>query len=254
MTDGAGADSNGAAGGSAPEGIYDVVVFGPHPDDAEMSMAGTIMRLIDSGKRVLNVSLTRGERGTYGTPESREEEFASANRVMGSTGLLLDFPDTAVANDTEGRLKIARVVRTYRPAVVFAPYHTNRFGHLDGTANVDHYATGQVARDGLKLARFRNLIPELPPHEVSYLYYFMVPKDMLPTMIVDVTPVMDRVQEAIRSYATQMSIHRRDNRILELLETMRRYQGIRIGRTYGEAFLSDESLAFGPLEFFGPRE
>jgi bacillithiol biosynthesis deacetylase BshB1 len=230
---------------------FDVVVFGPHPDDVEMSMAGTIVRLIGAGKRVLNVSLTQGERGTYGTPETRRAEFEAANRIMGSEGLLLDFPDTAVTNDYEGKLKIARVVRTYRPAVVFAPYHTNRFGHHDGTANVDHPRTGQVVRDGLKLARFRTLLPELPPHEVAYLYYYMVPKDMLPTIVVDVTPVMDQVRLAIRAYGSQMAIHRRENGIFELLDTIRRYHGIRIGRTYGEAFLSDEALPFGPLEFFG---
>jgi N-acetylglucosamine malate deacetylase 1 len=199
------------------------------------------------------VSLTRGEKGTYGTPETREQEFLAANRVMGSEGLLLDFPDTAVANDYEGKLKIARVVRTHRPTVVFAPYHTNRFGHHDGSANVDHYTTGQVVRDGCKLARFRTLLPELPPHEVAYLYYYMVPKDLMPTLVVDVSPVIEQVWQAIRSYTTQMSIHRRENDILELLESMRRYHGIRIGRRYGEAFLSDEALAFGPLEFFGPR-
>jgi bacillithiol biosynthesis deacetylase BshB1 len=236
-----------------PQGPFDVVVFGPHPDDVEMVIAGTVLRLTDAGKRVLNVSLTRGEMGTFGTPETRALEFAAACRILGCEGLLLDFPDTRVANDPEGRLKIARVVRRHRPAVVFAPYHTNRFGHLDGSANVDHPATGAVVRDGLKLARFRNVLPELPPHEVSHLYYYMVPKDLLPTIIVDVTPVIDRARAAIRAYATQMSIRKRENEIFELLDTIRRYHGLRIGRPFGEAFLSDESLPFGPLEFFGPR-
>jgi len=167
---------------------------------------------------------------------------------------MLDFPDTQVANDNEGRLKIARVVRTHRPPVVFAPYHTNRFGHHDGTANVDHPATGAVVRDGLKLARFRSLLTELPPHEVSHLYYYMVPKDLSPTMVVDVTGVIEQVMASIQAYTTQMAIHRRENTILDLLQTVRRYQGIRIGAQYGEAFLSDEALCYGPLEFFGPRD
>lgn len=233
---------------------YDVVVFSPHPDDSEMSMAGTMIRLIRTGRRVLNVSLTRGEMGTYGTPETRKAEFDAANRVLGTDGLQLDFPDTGVTNDREGRLKIARVIRTYRPKVVFAPYHTNRFGHHDGTANVDHPATGAVVRDGMKLARFRALLPDLPPHEVSSVYYYMVPKDMMPTVVVDVTGVIDQVWESIRAYETQMAIHRQENVILDLLEAMRRNWGVRIGRRFGEAFLSDEAIAFGPLEFFGPRE
>lgn len=236
-----------------PEGTFDVIVFGPHPDDVEMGVAGTVILLVEAGKRVLNVSLTRGEAGTYGTPETRRAEFAEANRLMGSEGLMLDFPDTGVVNDPAGRLTIARVVRRHCPTVVFAPYHTNRFGHLDGTANVDHPATGAVVRDGLKMARFRSQLPELQPHEVSYLYYYMVPKDVLPTMIVDVSPVIDRARAAIRAYGTQMAIHKRENPVFELLDSIRRYHGIRIGKAFGEAFYSDESLAFGPLEFFGPR-
>jgi len=233
---------------------FDVVVFGPHPDDAEMGIAGTMIRLRRAGKSVLNISLTRGEKGTYGTPETRKEEFLAANAVMGTEGLLLDFPDTAVTNDYEGKLKIARLIREHRPQVVFAPYHTNRFGHLDGTANVDHYTTGLLVRDGCKLARFKNLLPELPRHQISCLYYYMVPKDLMPTIVVDVSEVIDSVREAIRSYTTQMSIQKRENNIFDLLDTMRRYHGIRIGCAYGEAFYSDEALAFGPQEFFGPRE
>ncbi|MBD3334986.1 MAG: bacillithiol biosynthesis deacetylase BshB1, partial [Candidatus Eisenbacteria bacterium] len=165
----------------------DVVVFGPHPDDAEMSMAGTMIRLVRAGYRVLNVSLTRGEMGTYGTVETRRREFDRANEVMGTQGHLMDFPDTGVANDREGRLKIAALVRRFKPRLVFAPYHTNPYTHLDGSANVDHPATGAVVRDGLKLARFRKLLPELEPHDVPRLFYYMIPKDMRPTIAVDVS-------------------------------------------------------------------
>lgn len=232
---------------------YDVVIVGPHPDDVEMTMAGTVIKLVRAGKKVLNVSVTRGERGTYGTVESRREEFRRANEVMGSSGLMLDLPDTSVTNDYESKLKIARLMRVHRPKVVFTPYHTNPFGHFDGTANVDHYTTGQVVRDGMKLARFKSLLPELPPHAVEYVYYFMVPKDRLPSIVVDVSDVMEDVRRAIESYATQMSIQRHSNRIQDILEATRRYHGIRIGAEYGEPFLSDEALSFGPLEFFGPR-
>lgn len=235
------------------DGRYDVVVFGPHPDDVEMGMAGTVIRLVRSGRRVLNVSLTGGEKGTFGTPESRRREFAEANRLMGTDGRILDFPDTKVTNNYEGKLKIARVVREARPGVVFAPYHTNPFGHHDGSANVDHYTTGEVVRDGLKLSRFVNVLPELPPHDVDYLYYFMVPKDRHPTLVVDVSDVIEEVRGTIRAYGTQMAIRRKELEILELLDTLRRYHGIRIGAAYGEAFLSDESIPFGPDEFFGPR-
>ncbi len=230
--------------------LYDVVVFSPHPDDAEMTIAGTMIRLVRSGRRVMSVTLTRGEKGTYGTPETRRDEFANSNRVMGTDGRMLDFPDTEVVNDPAGRLKIARVIREPRPQIVFAPYHTNRFGHHDGSANSDHWAAGQLVRDGMKLARFRNVMPELPPHDVDRLFYYMVPKDLLPTLVVDVTSVMEDVHRAIRSYETQMNIWRQENSIIHLLDAMRAWHGVRIGCRFGEAFLSDEALGFGPDEFF----
>lgn len=233
-----------------PSELFDVIVFSPHPDDAEMTIAGTMIRLVRSGRRVLSVALTGGEMGTFGTPESRRKEFEAANAVMGVTGRILDFPDTEVVNDPGGRLKIARVVREHRPQIVFAPYHTNRFDHHDGSANNDHFAAGQLVRDGLKLARFRSVMPELPAHDVRRLFYYMIPKDMLPNIVVDVTGVMEDVHCAIRAYETQMKIWRAENSIVELLDTLRQYHGIRIGKKFGEAFHSDESMEFEPDHFF----
>jgi N-acetylglucosamine malate deacetylase 1 len=230
--------------------LYDAVVFSPHPDDAEMSIAGTIMRMVRSGRRVLCVSLTGGEKGTYGTHETRRMEYAAANAIMGTDGRILDFPDTQVTNTPEGRLEIARIVRAHRPKIVFAPYHTNVYGHHDGSANSDHWATGQLVRDGLKLARFKNVIPEIPAHDVDRLYYYMIPKDKLPTIVVDVTDLIDDIHRAIVAYETQMQIRRQENTVLEILDAMRIWNGIRIGKRYGEAFLSDEALEFGPDTFF----
>jgi hypothetical protein len=81
----------------------------------------------------------------------------------------------------------------------------------------------------------------------------MVPKHLPPTVVVDVSDVIDDVWASIEAYGTQMAIHRNQNKILDLLSVLRRYHGIRISARYGEAFLSDEAIPFGPEEFFGPR-
>lgn len=232
------------------DSLYDVMVFSPHPDDAEMTIAGTMIRFVRAGRRVLSVSLTGGQKSTFGTPETRAKEFAAANEIMGADGMILGFLDTEVENAPVARLEIAKVVRAHRPQIVLAPYHTNRFDHHDGSANRDHSATGQLVRDALKLARFRNVVPEIPSHDVQRLFYYMVPKDMMPTFIVDVTGVIEDVHRAIGAYESQMKIWRVENSIIGLLDTLRQYHGLRIGRRYGEAFLSDEALAFGPDDFF----
>ncbi len=236
--------------GEGSASLYDAIVFSPHPDDAEMSIAGTIIRMVRSGRRVLCVSLTGGEKGTYGTAESRRREYAAANAVMGTDSHILGFPDTEVVNTPEGRLEIARILRAHRPQVVFAPYHTNPFGHHDGTANSDHWATGQLVRDGCKLARFKNVMPEVSPHDVDRLFYYMIPKDRMPSIVVDVSDLMPEIHKAITAYETQMQIRRQDNVVMEILDTMRAWNGIRIGKRFGEPFLSDEALEFGPDTFF----
>jgi len=229
---------------------FDVVVFGAHPDDAEMGMGGTIAALARAGRTVLVVSLTRGERGTYGTVASRAAESAAAAEILGCSHRLLDFPDTAVVNDLVGRRRLADVVRETRPAIVFAPHPTSRFGHHDGAAHTDHLATGALVVDALKLARLRGVPGEHPAHDVRRLFHYMVPRDVYPTFLVDVTPTMDLLVRALEAYATQMQIQRQGNAILDILKAIRRYHGIAAGTTYAEAFVSTEALVVDPETLF----
>jgi bacillithiol biosynthesis deacetylase BshB1 len=231
-------------------GAFDVLAIGAHPDDLEMSMAGTIARLTGSGRSVLMVSLTRSEASTHGTPATRALEANEAARILGATALLLDFPDTRVENTHDGRLAIARLVRRHRPSLVFAPYHTNPGTHHDGRANNDHMACGGLVRDGLKLARLGRVLPGLPPHDVRRILYYMAPLGRLPTLVVDVTAEEKTLTRAIEAYSTQMAIRRRENSIFEILMVMRRWTGMLIGKRLGEGFLTDEALEAGPEELF----
>ena len=225
-----------------PGARYDVLVFGAHPDDCEMGMAGTIALLVAAGKRVLLVALTGSDMSTHGRPEERAREFREAARVLGCDARQLDLPDTRVANHDENRRHVAGLVREHRPAIVFAPYHTNEAGHHDGRANVDHMETGRLVRDALKLARLGRVMPETAPHDVTRIYYYMVPAAMAPSFIVDVSSVEEKLRAAIGAYASQMAIRRGGSSILEVLELLRRHTGLQIGARLGEAFLVDQPL------------
>jgi N-acetylglucosamine malate deacetylase 1 len=229
---------------------HEVAVFGAHPDDAEMGMGGTIAKFARAGRRVVIVSLTRGESGTYGTAEERAHEAARAASVLGCDQRVLDFPDTRVTPDTEARERIMRLLREERPELVFAPFPSNRFGHHDGAAHVDHLATGVIVRDAVKLARVRGVAPELPAHEVRRLFYYMVPRDQYPTLVVDVSEEFDVLVQAIRAHSSQMAIERQGSPILEVLGAVRRYHGVVAGCTYAEAFLADEALRADAETFF----
>jgi LmbE family N-acetylglucosaminyl deacetylase len=215
-----------------------------------MGMGGTIARLVRAGKSVLIVSLTRGEQGTFGTVDGRAREAAAAAAILGCSSRLLDFPDTRIENSLAGRERLAELIRECKPRLVFAPPAASRFGHHDGAAHVDHLATGVLVRDALKLARLRGASKNLPPHDVHRLYKYMVPRDQHPSLLVDVTEVVEVLVEALRAYETQMQITRQGNPILDILLAVRRFHGIAAGCTYAEAFLAAESLRVDPETLF----
>ncbi len=221
---------------------YDAVVFGAHPDDAEMGMGGTIAKLCRAGRRVLIVSLTQGEAATHGSPELRAREAAAAAATLGCEHRLLDFPDSRVVANVEGREQLLRLLRELQPQLVFAPYPGNQLGHHDGAAHVDHLATGTLVRDAVKLARMRGVEPQLPAHDVGRLYYYMVPRDRYPSVVVDVSAEFETLMRAIQAYRSQMAIRRQGSAIASLLETYRRFHGITTGCAYAEAFLCEEAL------------
>lgn len=229
---------------------YDVVVFGGHPDDAEMGMGGTIARLTQRGRRVLIVSMTRGESGTYGTPEGREREARVAAETLGCEMRLLDFPDSRLVADVASRERVLRLLRELKPRLVFAPYHTNTLGHHDGAGHVDHQATGAIVRDAVRLARMGGVERDLPAHDVHRLLFYMVPRNRYPTLVVDVSEQFEQLVAAIQAYESQMAIEKHGNGILEILAAYRRWYGVAGGCTYGEPFLSEDVLTPDPEALF----
>jgi bacillithiol biosynthesis deacetylase BshB1 len=220
----------------------DVVVFGAHPDDAEMGMAGTIARLTDAGHRVCIISLSAGESGTFGDRDTRAQEAQAAAAILGCETRLLDFPDTRIVCDVPARERIMDLLRELQPRIVFAPFPYSRMGHRDGAAHLDHVATGEIARQAVRLARLRGKTSEFAAHDVRRLYYYMVPRNTQPSLFVDVTQTYDKAIAAISAYASQMRIHKQGTAILEILRGYRTWYGMAAGCPYAEAFLCEEPL------------
>src|SRR6266403_1311010 len=94
----------------------DVLAAFSHPDDAELSVAGTLLKLKSLGHRTGVIDFTRGEMGTRGTPEGRATEAQEAARLMNlDTRLNLGQPDGHVWLTEESRRAMVRVIRTYKP-------------------------------------------------------------------------------------------------------------------------------------------
>ena len=108
----------------------DILAFGAHPDDVELSCGATIAKEISLGKTVGIVDLTRGELGTRGSAELRDEEAADAAEILGvSVRENLRFRDGFFVNDEKHQLEIIKMLRKYRPDVVLCNAIDDR--HID---------------------------------------------------------------------------------------------------------------------------
>ena len=105
----------------------DLLVFGPHPDDIEIGLAGTVALHAALGFRVGLCDLTRGELGSNGTPEEREAEAEAARAVLGAAWRVnLKWPDGGIDGHDGQIADVVRLMRACRPRAVALPYWNDR--------------------------------------------------------------------------------------------------------------------------------
>src|SRR5215210_9364087 len=133
-------------GGGTSE--LDVLAVFSHPDDAELTSAGTLLKLKSLGRTTGVLDMTRGEMGTRGTPEQRAEESREAARIMRlDVRLNLEQPDGHVWLTEDSRRAMVRVIRTHKPKIVLT-------AHWDDP-HPDHAATARIVREAARLASMR---------------------------------------------------------------------------------------------------
>src|SRR3954466_14403434 len=98
-----------------------ILVIGPHPDDQELGMGGSIALLVAQGHRVHLLDMTNGEPTPLGSPETRALEAAAAAKILGVERPLLAPPTRRVFHPIKPRHKVAAVIRVHRPDIIFLP-------------------------------------------------------------------------------------------------------------------------------------
>ena len=123
----------------------DVMAFGAHPDDVEISCGGTVIKLCDAGRKVVVVDMVRGELGTRGSAEIRQQEADVSSQILGIHAREnLQLEDGDIHISAEAKRKVAEVVRKWRPEAVFLPYWNDR--------HPDHYNASNLIYEGIFLA------------------------------------------------------------------------------------------------------
>ena len=221
----------------------DILAFGAHPDDVEIGMGGTIAKYVQKGKRVAICNLTFAELSSNGTKENRQLEAKKAAQTLKVQELIqLSLPDRGLYITEEHIKAVSRVIRTYKPKVVFAPYAIDR--------HPDHGNCAKLVEESLFSAKIRKFDEKsnLPAHNVTKLYYYMINGFHKPDFYINVSDVIHIKKEALQAYESQfiksegsVDTPLTNNYIQRVLDREKLY-GMECGCDYAEGFFAKEPL------------
>lgn len=185
----------------------DVLVFAAHPDDAELNAGGTIAALIAEGKRVGIVDLTKGEMGTRGTPESRQEEVNSASDVLGiHYRLNLDFGDSVLENSRANQIKLIEQIRYTKPDICIVGASYDR--------HPDHGKSAQLSIDSIFYSGLMKLKTEFKGIDQEAwrpktIFQYMQDRPFEPDFIFNITDHWETKKKAILAFNTQFNVSKK---------------------------------------------
>jgi bacillithiol biosynthesis deacetylase BshB1 len=216
-----------------------ILVIGPHPDDQELGMGGTIARLASQGHQVHLLDMTNGEPTPHGSVETRARESAEAARILRVKRTLLGLPNRQVVHDVESRHKLAAVIRVHRPNIMYLPYPID--------AHPDHVAVTRIGEDARFDAKLtRSDIPGEPWHPKRIIYYFCthLRTNFAPSFCIDISEQIDTKMRAIAAYASQF----KTDEIPQMVKHTCAYFGGRIGTRFAEPFFTHEVIGLGGID------
>jgi bacillithiol biosynthesis deacetylase BshB1 len=219
-----------------------ILVVGPHPDDQELGMGGTIARFAAEGHRVLLLDLTDGEPTPHGSREIRAREAAEAARILGADRITLGLPNRELVHSVQARHAVAAEIRRFRPDVIFVPYPED--------AHPDHVAGTRIVEDARFDAKLTKCALPGEPWHCKWLFHYwathlrIVPQ---PSFLLDTTGFMERKREAILAYRSQFVVNERNRRVVDWVDAAGTYFGSRIGTAAAEPFHAREPLGLTGL-------
>jgi bacillithiol biosynthesis deacetylase BshB1 len=216
--------------------MVDVLAVGAHPDDVEIAIGGTLLKMIDRGYSVMMCHATDGEPTPGGSRETRLEEARQAAAMMKAERVVLDMPNRYLLDTIENRVKIAGVIRKSRPKMLLCPY--------PGGNHPDHRKISEIVDAARFYGKLTKTDPEgkewedspwWTPAQFYYMGLGIHREGVQPSFIVDTTDTFRRKMEVLSCYRSQFSVD------LDGLPPHDHW-GPMIGARYGEAFHSREPL------------
>ncbi|MGQ9910673.1 MAG: PIG-L deacetylase family protein [Candidatus Flexifilum sp.] len=186
-----------------------ILVFSPHFDDESIGCGGSIARHTAAGDRVVVVFVTRGDTGNLmpgfdldasANERVRKAEAAAALAILGvHEAEYLDQPDGFLRWEAKTVQLFIRLIRQYRPHLVYAPHGAER--------HTDHRAVYEMVHDALPRASW-SIFPDLgrePWYVPEARYYEVWTPIQQPNLLIDITPYAETKRAAIDQYASQLA-------------------------------------------------
>lgn len=223
--------------------MSNILVVGPHPDDQELGMGGTIARLANQGHKLLLLDMTNGEPTPHGSPEIRQRESAAAAQILGVPRQLLGLKNREVQHTLEARHAVAGVIRQFRADIIFLPYPDD--------AHPDHRAVTRIVEDARFDAKLTKIdLPGDPIYPKWMIYYYCTHLRHVadPGFCLDISGQMDVKEKAILAYHSQFVLPEKNRAVVTWLRQLNGYMGSRIGTEYAEPFWMKEPLGLANLD------
>lgn len=219
-----------------------ILVFGPHPDDQELGMGGTIARLAQQGHDVVLVDMTDGEPTPYGDPETRAIEARLAAEILGVTRVAVGLRNRFVEHTIEARHAVAGIIREHQADVLFVPHPED--------AHPDHRATTRIVEDARFDAKLTKIdLPGEPVYPRWLFHYYCTHLRIVPSpsFLMDITGYEQRKHDAIVAYETQFVLPEKNRGVVDWLRSANHFYGSRIGTAAAEPFFAHEPLGLTGL-------
>lgn len=226
----------------------DILAFGAHPDDVEISAGGTLAKQASLGYKCGIVDLTRGELGTRGTPEIRDAEAKRAGEILNvEVRENLGFRDGFFVNDEAHQLEVIKMIRKYRPEIVLANAPTDR--------HPDHGKGGDLVKIAAFLAGLRKIETTIDgeqqePYRPALVLHYIQFQSLTPDIILDIGDFVETKMEAIAAYESQFynpnskepATVISSKNFTDSIRYRSQDMGRLIGVANGEGFLSSQDL------------
>lgn len=227
----------------------DILVFGAHPDDAELGAGATIAKEVSKGRKVGIIDLTRGELGTRGSAVIRDEEARKSAEILGvSIRENLEFADGFFVNDKEHQLRVIQSIRKYQPEIVLCNAVEDR--------HIDHGKGSKLVSDACFLSGLVKIDTNgQQPWRPRAVYHYIQWKNLVPDILVDVTGFIDKKTASIMAYSSQFYDPNSDEpetpisskNFIDSVNYRARDLGRLIGKEYAEGFTVERFAAVNSL-------